>query len=115
MVEVIRDHADLLALRDAASRSGRRGIHARRVHMHVAKRMCSVRLLICSVAACCFGERISTPSRTATTACVVGSQGSDAVARRGQAPGRNPVPGAKTGWRMSDAEIRASQKLSRQG
>ncbi len=29
------------------------------------KRMCSVRVLICNVAACCLGERITTPSRTA--------------------------------------------------
>ena len=34
--------------------------------------MCSLRVLICNVAACCFSERISTPSRTATTRLLVG-------------------------------------------
>ena len=36
--------------------------------------MCSLAVLICNVAACCFGERIRTPSRTATTPCCFGSQ-----------------------------------------
>jgi hypothetical protein len=43
-----------------------------------------LRVLICSVAACCFGERIRTPSRTATTACFRGWQALSLVLFGGQ-------------------------------
>src|SRR5579859_1854500 len=46
--------------------------------------MCSLRVLICSVAACCLGERITTPSRTAKIGCRFGSQ--PPWTRTGQAP-----------------------------
>src|SRR5215471_18130785 len=78
--------------------------------------MCSVRLLTCKVTACCLGERINTPSRTAKTGCSLGLQASAPSFLAGQAPGRMSWPwwpNPLEHWPTS--KLRASQKLSRQG
>src|SRR5580693_2291743 len=78
--------------------------------------MCSLRVLICSVAACCRHERITTPSRTATTGYCLGSHALAPSPCARQAPGRRSSPWwPKPLGHWPTPKLRASQKLSRQG
>src|SRR6202048_2108399 len=73
--------------------------------------MCSVRLLICSVAACCFGERISTPSHR-DDRLLLGVAGLSAVARRGTGSRADILSlVAKTAGALSDAETAGFAKI----
>jgi len=78
--------------------------------------MCSLLVLICSVAACCFSERMTTPSRTATTACFLGWQLLSLLLFGGQGAGRMSWPWCpKPAAHCPTWKLRASQKLSRYG
>ena len=113
MVQIVRHHADFFALLDAASVQDAVGVHARRIHVHVAEADMFVagvdlqgRRLLFQAS----GSR--TPSRTATTACRLGSQRS-APSLCGRTGRRADVLAlmAKPAGTLSDAETAGFAKI----
>ena len=74
--------------------------------------MCSLLVLICSVAASCFGERIRTPSRTATTACFLRMAVTSALAVQQAGRGANVLAlMAEAGGALPDLETAGFAKI----